>query len=331
MENAKGIFTAIGHQIAQKAQNNEVIIAGDFNAKLQINSNSCKQHTSRNGTLLREIMDNNDLTPANLKSNHGIWTRVNRKNAEEKSVIDYILTTEQIARNIQSVIVDKEGNLRIKGKNETDHNTIVMSIRINDPRKPTFRKNGTLRTKKDEQNSKKGILEAYNSNNIKVNNYQEAEKEIKKILKKTIRIKKNKIRQNQKNNQPRDKRSKESNEKPRKGIPEIMQNRNDRRQNNNQEKLYGQPGETPLRNKQGWIHADRRETKKTTWESHNKPKHNMGSQEKRERMQGTWLQHILRGRHPNQRPGKNKRSHSKLLWTTLPSQTRHSTIRRMDK
>ena len=107
-------------------KNNEVIIAGDFNAKLQINSNSCKQHISRNGKLLREIMDNNDLTPANLKSNHGIWTRVNRKNAEEKSVIDYILTTEQIARNIQSVVVDEEGNLRIKGKNETDHNTIVM-------------------------------------------------------------------------------------------------------------------------------------------------------------------------------------------------------------
>ena len=116
MENAKGIYTALGHQIAQKAQNNEVILAGDFNAKLQINTNSCKQYISRNGKLLGEIMDNNDLTPANLNSNHGIWTRVNRKNAEKKSVIDYILTTEQMARNIQSVIVDEEGNLRIKGK-----------------------------------------------------------------------------------------------------------------------------------------------------------------------------------------------------------------------
>ena len=177
MENAKDIFTALGHQIAQKAQNNEVIIAGDFNAKLQINSNSCKQHISRNGKLLREIMDNNDLTPANLKSNHGIWTRVNRKNAEQKSVIDYILTTEQIAR-------------RIKGTNETDHNTIIMSIRINDPRKPTFREKWNLKNKEGWTKFNKEIMEAYNNNNIKINNYQEAEKEIKKILKKTIGTKK---------------------------------------------------------------------------------------------------------------------------------------------
>ena len=190
MEKAKDIFTALGHQIAQKAQNNEVIIAGDFNAKLQINSNSCKQHISRNGKLLREIMDNNDLTPANLKSNHGIWTRVNRKNAEEKSVIDYILTTEQIARNTQSVIVDEEGNLRIKGKNETDHNTIIMSIRINDPRKPTFREKWNLKNKEGWTKFNKEITEAYNNNNIKINKYQEAEKEIKKILKKTIGTKK---------------------------------------------------------------------------------------------------------------------------------------------
>ena len=190
MENAKDSFTALGHQIAPKAQNNEIIIAGDFNAKLQIDSNSCKQHISRNGKLLREIMDNNDLTPANLKSNHGIWTRVNRKNAEEKSVIDYILTTKQIARNTQSVIVDEEGNLRIKGKNETDHNTIVMSIRINDPRKPTFREKWNLKNKEGWTKFNKEILEAYNNNNIKINNYQEAEKEIKKILKKLLGPKK---------------------------------------------------------------------------------------------------------------------------------------------
>ena len=138
MESARDIYTALGHQIAQKAQTSEVIIAGDFNTKLQINTNSSKKQISRNGKLLREIFDKNDLTPANLNSNHGIWTRVNRKKEEEKSVIDYILTTEQIVRNIQSVIVDEEGNLRIKGKNETSHNTIVMSLRINDPRKPTF-------------------------------------------------------------------------------------------------------------------------------------------------------------------------------------------------
>ena len=108
---------------------------------------------------------------------------------QRKNSHRYILITEQIARNIQSVIVDDEGNLRIKGKNETDHNTIVMSIRINDPRKPTFREKWNLKNKDGWTKFNKAILEAYNSNNILVNNYQEAEKEIKKILKKTIGIK----------------------------------------------------------------------------------------------------------------------------------------------
>ena len=35
----------------------------------------------------------------------------------------------------------------------------------------------------------------------------------------------------------------------------------------------------------------------------------MGSQEKSERMQGTWLQHILRGRYPNRRPGKKTKEY----------------------
>ena len=62
-------------------------------------------------------------------------------------MIDYILTTDQIARNIQTIIVDEEGNLRIKGKIETDHNTLMMSLRINDAIKPAFTEKWMLNNK----------------------------------------------------------------------------------------------------------------------------------------------------------------------------------------
>ena len=85
------------------------------------------------------MIENNNLITASLNSNSGNCTRVNRKKADEKSVIDYILTTPGIAKSIQTLIIDEEGHLRVKGKHETDHNTILMSIKINDPREPTYR------------------------------------------------------------------------------------------------------------------------------------------------------------------------------------------------
>ena len=100
-DKVKEIYAALNNQIAQKAQSNEIIIASDYNAKLKIDTNECKQDESRNGKLLREIINNNNLKPVNLEANHGIWTRVNRRNDAEKSVIDYILITDQIACNIR--------------------------------------------------------------------------------------------------------------------------------------------------------------------------------------------------------------------------------------
>ena len=87
------------------------------------------------------------MTVANLKADTGIWTRVNRKKNEEKSVIDYIFATLYIAKEIQTPTVDEEGHLRVKGENETDHNSITMTIKINDPRQPKFQERWRLNNK----------------------------------------------------------------------------------------------------------------------------------------------------------------------------------------
>ena len=182
----KEIYAALNNQITHKAENNEIILAGDFNAKIAIATKNCKQRESRNGKLLQKIITDNNMTVANLKADAGIWTRVNRKKSEEKSVIDYILASPYIAKGIQTLIVDEEGHLRVKGKNETDHNTITMTIKINDPRKPKFQERWRLNNKEGWRLFNKTTQLEENKSIITKGTYKQAEKKLKKILQDTI-------------------------------------------------------------------------------------------------------------------------------------------------
>ena len=51
-----------------------------------------------------------------------------KKNTTEKSIIDYILVSSTQKRIIENIEIDELGTLRIKGKNDTDHNTITATI-----------------------------------------------------------------------------------------------------------------------------------------------------------------------------------------------------------
>ena len=55
-ENNEAIFNTLDTQITQKLINNEVIIGGDYNAKLEINNDNGKQEISPNGKLLQNII-----------------------------------------------------------------------------------------------------------------------------------------------------------------------------------------------------------------------------------------------------------------------------------
>ena len=77
---------------------------------------------------LQQLIHDNNLVPINLQDVNGIWTRVNRKNPEEeRSVIDYILVTQNLAENVCDVIVDEEGSYRIKGRTHSDRNTLLVT------------------------------------------------------------------------------------------------------------------------------------------------------------------------------------------------------------
>ena len=57
---------------------------------------------------------------------------------QSKQISDYILVSKNIMNNISLIMVDEIGSLRIKGKKETDHNTITLDMKINDRRKTTY-------------------------------------------------------------------------------------------------------------------------------------------------------------------------------------------------
>ena len=65
----------------------------------------------------------------NTTENHqGTWTRVNRKNNNERSVIDYIITSRPLQNRIIDSATDTDNMYKIAGINPTDHNVITATI-----------------------------------------------------------------------------------------------------------------------------------------------------------------------------------------------------------
>ena len=52
IEKVENQYNEITTDTNRHQQKNEIIIMGDLNSKININKNTCKQHTSRNGKLL---------------------------------------------------------------------------------------------------------------------------------------------------------------------------------------------------------------------------------------------------------------------------------------
>ena len=110
-------------------QKGEVIIMGDLNAKVKINSQKFKQKESRNGNMLQEYIKQTNTIILNTTENHqGTWTRVNRKNNNERSVIDYIITSRPLHNRIIDSATDTDNMYKIAGINPTYHNVITATI-----------------------------------------------------------------------------------------------------------------------------------------------------------------------------------------------------------
>ena len=58
----------------------------------------------------------------------GKWTKINTNNPNQKSILDYAIFASPLKHYIQKMIVNEEKNYRLKGKNRSDHNTIMLTI-----------------------------------------------------------------------------------------------------------------------------------------------------------------------------------------------------------
>ena len=172
------------------------MLIGDFNAKLKIMHNKINQQASRNGRCLQDLIDETETVPVSTKEEWVNWTRVNRKNPDERSVIDYILTHKHNVPMIKNIDIDKLGTHPIKKEDyilqngetkigtQTDHNTIIVDLNVKVGCEATTRK--VWKINNDTQWGK--FNEYINTQDRKkeIKSYDELEEVITNALKKTI-------------------------------------------------------------------------------------------------------------------------------------------------
>ena len=116
--------------------------------------------------------------------------------------MDYIITTKRIAENTTHTIVDEKGNKKIYGSNkkETDHNTIITNIKINNPRKKNYINKWRINNKEGWKEFNTKIQERNKKREIRTLECEEAEKVIKRKLEQTkgkVKIRTDKTRKPQ--------------------------------------------------------------------------------------------------------------------------------------
>ena len=176
-------FSQLMTQIIQLKKEGPVILTGDFNAKIRIIKEQITQNESRNGTLLSKLIEELELTPISTKAENGTWTWEKRTNNHQKSIIDYILISKDLVELVEDNIVDSEGILRLKGKKETDHNTLFLKLRT------PIRKGSEIITKWKKGNDlqwNEFNKEIQKANNEIKENYDEFEEYLIKTLKNKI-------------------------------------------------------------------------------------------------------------------------------------------------
>ena len=112
-------------ELMERQTEGDILLAMDGNGKIGL----MKEPLSRNGKLLLEVFEETELCIMNKSEKcEGTVTRQNTKNGEEKSAIDFVVCTPTVEDMIYSMVVDEEGLYKVKGKTESDHNSILIEL-----------------------------------------------------------------------------------------------------------------------------------------------------------------------------------------------------------
>ena len=187
MDKRRPFFDKLEEEII-KAKINEksIFIEMDANSKLGehvIKGDPHKQ--SNNGKMLHEIIKRNALVVMNgeeSKCNGKITRRRSTENTIEESIIDFVITSEDIADQIEKVEIDEEKKYclarytKVKGgvkTVESDHNSIITFLKANwnkeviDKRKESYNYKDEKSLKKFKEITSRGtfLSEVFNSEN----------------------------------------------------------------------------------------------------------------------------------------------------------------------
>ena len=136
-------------EIMEMSNEGEILLIMDGNAKIGL----LNEPISRNGRYLLQVIDETNLKVMNKSDKCiGKITRKNTKNDNEYSAIDFVLASENTETWIKDIKIDEDGLLKVKGKNETDHNSILVNVNIKgiDKLKPTTITNWNIKAGPDK-------------------------------------------------------------------------------------------------------------------------------------------------------------------------------------
>ena len=120
-------FGKLTEEIMEVQQEGELILFMDANAKIGLMG----EQISRNGKLLLQTIEETETKLVNGTGKcSGTITRQNRRKIQEKSAIDFVVADHNVMDWIMEMEIDESGLYRPKGKNETDHNAILVRMHL---------------------------------------------------------------------------------------------------------------------------------------------------------------------------------------------------------
>ena len=127
--------------IEMQNKGEHILWIGDLNVKVGNDEQGIagnRAEITHGGKILRKMIKkrNMKLINATYKCT-GTWTRVNTGNKDQKSILDYVITSEKMEEKVKTMQIDEDGlyiPTRYKAETtvETDHRPIIIIIENNE-------------------------------------------------------------------------------------------------------------------------------------------------------------------------------------------------------
>lgn len=131
-EEIENEMNLLQEEIREMSNEGDILIAMDGNGRIGL----LDEEISRNGRLLLRVFQEENLNLMNGSDKcQGKITRKNTKKDNEISAIDFVVASHEVKNMITKMVIDEDGMYKVKGRNETDHNTICIDMEMNDMEK----------------------------------------------------------------------------------------------------------------------------------------------------------------------------------------------------